>query len=90
MMSIPQDLRFSVGGFSAKRMAYILSGCSLSLVPAHSWLPCEGSEVLGGFAVVLALITALLCWLIPRDAPHRLAPRVLAVLAFLAHLASVH
>ena len=56
-MSIPQDLRFSVGGFSPKRMAYMLTACSLVLVPVHSWLPCEASEVLGGFALMVAVIT---------------------------------
>jgi hypothetical protein len=89
-MNIPQDLRFTIGGFSPKRMAYALSAFSLVLVPVHSRVPCEASEALGGVALMLAFITGVLCWLIPRDAPHRLLPRVFALVAFLAHLASIH
>ena len=89
-MRIPQDLRFSVGGFSPKRMAYMLSACSFVLLPMHRRLPGEASEALAGFALMVALITAVLCSRIPREAPHWLLPRVLALLAFLMHLALVH
>jgi hypothetical protein len=89
-MSIPQDLKFTIWGFSPERMAYVLSVLSIILVPIHSHLPCEASEALGGFALMLALITGILCWLIPREAPRRLVPNALALAAFLAHLASIH
>jgi hypothetical protein len=89
-MSIPQDLKFTIWGFSPKRMAYVLSVLSIVLVPVHSYLPCEASVGLGGFALMLALVTGILCWLIPREAPRRLVPYALALAAFLAHLASVH
>ena len=89
-MRIPQALRFNVGGFSPARMAYMLSACSFALLPLHGRFPCEASEALAGFAVMLALITAVLCYLIPRDTPHPLLPRAVALVAVLLHLASVH
>ena len=85
-MRIPEDFSFAIRGFSPKRMAYLLSAVSLVLVPLHAYVPWEASEVICGGGMMIGFGASLLCWLIPRDAPHRLVPAALALCAFLGHV----
>jgi hypothetical protein len=89
-MRVPEAFRFAIRGFSPKRMAYALSAMSLVLVPVHSYVACEVSGGIGGIGMMLAFGSGLLCWLIPKDAPHRLRPVAFALCVFLGHMVSIH
>ena len=90
VMNFPRALKFTVLGFSPRRMAYILCALLFALVPLHSHFPCEASEALGGFALMMILIIGGLCWLIPQTVKDWWVPRVLAFIGFVAHLTMIH
>jgi hypothetical protein len=89
-MIVPADLKFTTRGFSAERMAYALSALSVLLVPLHCYVPCEVSEEVGGFGILLAVSAGILPLFIPHGLPGRFRPVPPAVFALLAHLLSIH
>lgn len=78
------DLKFSVRGFSAKRLAYLLNGVQLWLFVAVNmeayYDECDGI-VVGSLILVLAnLILGFFC---PRNDKSRFLPFALALLVFI-------
>jgi hypothetical protein len=69
----------------ALRMARILVIASFLTLPAHFWVPCEASVLVGGFAVLLWITTATL-----RLIARRFHPFGWATAALLMHSASTH
>jgi|RhiMethySRZTD1v2_1073278.scaffolds.fasta_scaffold3777622_1 hypothetical protein len=89
-MSVSEHLRFSVRGFSAKRVGYVLDALSFSLVPIHFRVPCEISGLLSGFGIILFFSTAVLTILVPRGTPKKFRPLGVAFVALLFNLLSTH
>jgi membrane protein YdbS with pleckstrin-like domain len=87
-MSHLHDMKFSVRGFSVRRMAYLIVGIDFLLVPlhvAHSWAGFHIDELLLVVAVAAMLITLILGLFIPRKEKHRFLPFALGVVAYAAH-----
>ncbi len=89
-MTIPEHFRFTVRGFSAKRVGYVLAAMSFAFVPAHFYISCEMSGLIGGFSIVLFLSTAMLSFFVPRGTPHRFRPLAFAFIAVIAHMLCTH
>jgi hypothetical protein len=89
-MHISQDFRFSVRGFSAKRMAYLLDLVSLGFLYVHFTGSCEESEGISIFALAVVLAVFVLSRFTPRSDPHRLLPLGFGFTIFLAHMFLVH
>jgi len=89
-MSTPEPFKFSVGGFSVKRVGYALAVANFALVPAHFHVACDGSSEIAGIGIILSLITSLLSVFIPRGTPNRFRPLGLAIVAFVAHTICQH
>jgi hypothetical protein len=91
-VNIPPDFKFTIRGFSPKRMAYVLSLLSLALVPLHSHVSCEGSGVVGGMGAMLVFVAGILSYsqyLQPPEVPRSLGPFALAFVALVAHICSI-
>lgn len=89
-MGILEDFKFSVRGFSPKRMGYLLNLVSLGFVPVHAHVSCEQSGTIAGFALLLMLATLVLCLFTPRSDPHRYRRFSLGLFIFLLHSMSAH
>jgi hypothetical protein len=89
-MILPEPLKFTVGGFSPKRVGYALALVSFALVPAHSYVSCEASGAINCIGVILFLITSLLSLTVQRGTPHRFRPLAWAFIAVVAHTLCVH
>ena len=89
-MYISQDFKFSIKGFSAKRMAYLLDLVSLGFIYVHFSGSCEESEGISLFGLVDVLAVFVLCRFTPRSDPHRLLPLGFGLPIFLAHMLLVH
>lgn len=89
-MDIPNHLKFTIGGFSAHRVAYILSFLSFAFVPFHNRVSCETSGAIAGIGILLLIITAVLCFVTRRSTPHRFRPLAFALFAMLAHALCTH
>jgi hypothetical protein len=89
-MTIPEHLRFAVGGFSAQRVGYILAAVSFAFLSLHFYVSCEVSGLVAGFSIILFLTASLLALIIPRGTPHRFHPLAWALMAVLAHILCAH
>ncbi len=89
-MNIPTPFRFTIGGFSAKRVGYVAALISLAGVPVHFYVSCEMSGTIAEASIVLFLITGVLSLISPRGTPHRFYPLVLAFIAVIAHDVFTH
>lgn len=75
-MNLLHDMKFSVRGFSPKRMAYLLVGISAVLLPFHA----VSVALLILFPVlVLGLFT-------PRSDRHRFLPQLLGLALFVIYI----
>ena len=89
-MHIPEAFEFTLSGFSPKRVGYALSLLSSAFLPVHSYVSCEMSSLICGFAVILFLAVAALSFVSPRGTPYRFRPLGFAFLAFVANSCSAH
>ena len=89
-MHIPEPLKFTIGGFSAKRVGYVLAVASFALVPAHFYVSCEMSGLTFGSGLILFLASSVLSFVIPRGTPHRFHPMALGFIAVVAHMLCTH
>jgi hypothetical protein len=89
-MTLPEGSKFSVGGFSGRRVGYVLAFLCLALVPAHFYVPCEVSAAIASVDMLMFLLTAILCFSAPRSTPHRLRPLAFAFAAFVGHTLCSH
>ena len=89
-MHIPEPLKFTLGGFSAKRVGYILAITSFAFVPGHFFVSCEMSGLLAVFGIISFLATTVLSFISPRGTPHRFRPLAFAFIAFIAHSLCSH
>ena len=76
---------FTIRGFSARRLAYLLSFISTLLVPLHWRADWQGDGYLAGIALLFTLITLALCFLSPRTVECRFLPFALGVFVFAIH-----
>ena len=90
MMDIPESVRFTVGGFSGKRLGYVLAMGSFALVPAHSFASCEVSGLLCVFAVFLLMGTWIFSLMVPRGTEQRLRPVAWAFVALVVNSLCTH
>jgi hypothetical protein len=84
-MSFPTDLRFTVRGFSAKRMAYLLVGISALLIPLHWCANSQGDVYLGEVAFAAMAVTMVFGLYTPRSDAHRFLPFVLSFALLVVH-----
>jgi len=84
-MSITEHLKFSVRGFSPKRMAYLLDLMSVGFLPVHTFVSCEQSGGIAGFAFIDLLAVLVLCLFAPRSDSHRFSPFVLGFFILVFH-----
>jgi hypothetical protein len=89
-MTIPEDLKLKVGGFSGKRVVYVLAFASLALIPAHFYISCQASGAVAGIGVIVLLLTGVLSFIVPSSTPHRFRPLAFAVLASFGHMLFTH
>ena len=89
-MTIPPHFGPTFRVFSAKRVGYLLAAVSFAFVPAHFYISCRMSGLVGIFSLVLLIITAGLSFLTPRGAQHRLRPMALTFIAVIAHMLCTH
>ena len=89
-MRVSDELKFSVRGFSAKRVSYVLSLIGFVGVPIHAQVSCTASGAIAGTSTYLLVTVGLLTLSIPRNAPNRYRPLGLAFLAVIANLFSMH
>ena len=89
-MSLPEPLKFSISGFSARRVALMLGGISFGFVPVHYFVSCEGSAATGAAGFTLFAVSSLLCLATPCDTPRRFRPLGLAFVALVLHMLSAH
>jgi hypothetical protein len=89
-MAIPEYLKFKLTGFTGTHVGYVLSGCSLILVPTHYYVSCEESGDVAGINLLVLPITLGLSFITPRTTPHRFRPAGLALFALVLHMLSTH
>lgn len=89
-MNIPEPLKFTFGGFSAKRVGYILGVTSFAFVPAHFYVSCEMSSFINCSGIILFLATTVLSFFVPRGTSDRFRPSAFAFLAVVAHMLCTH
>jgi hypothetical protein len=84
-MSVPEHSRFTVRGFSAKRMAYTLVIVSVLLLPFHTWADYRGDEYLAAVAFAFAVIALILGFRIPRNDRRRFLAFAVGLIVFVFH-----
>ena len=89
-MHIPEYLKFSVRGFSPKRMGYLLDLVSLGFVPVHFMASCEQSGGIACFAFFNILAIFVLCLLTTRTDKQRFMPFVLGIFIIILHSLFAH
>ena len=89
-MHLVEHFKFSVRGFSSKRMGYLLDLVSLGFVPVHLNSSCEQSEGIAGFAFIDLLAVLVLCLFTPRSDKHRFLPLAIGLLVFMLHMLFTH
>ncbi len=73
-MKAPHALRFTLRGFSAKRMAWLLVLISGFLIPFHGRADYQGDAYLAGVALAAMLAALALGLCTPRSDRHRFRP----------------
>lgn len=89
-MKFSEHLKFSVLGFSPKRVAYsavVLGFLTIPLQFADDW---RISAAAFWFTASLILVSNLLCLMLPPSTPKRLYPVVWLVIALIAHMLLSH
>ena len=89
-MSILNELKFTLRGFSPRRVAYVLSVGGFGLAPLHTHVSCEMSGALCGMSMCVVAFATLLCFIAPRATANRFAPVAIALLAFFANTLFSH
>jgi hypothetical protein len=89
-MNFTDHLKFSVAGFSAHRVAYLLAILNFGFVPVHFYVSCETSSVTAGIGWLLLIGSLVLSFVTRRDIPHRFRPVVFALIAVIAHTLCTH
>ena len=89
-MHIPEPLKSTFGGFSAKRVGYALAITSFAIVPAHFYVACEVSGLVSCFGIILFLATTALSFMVPRGTPGRFRPLGFAFSAVVTHSLCTH
>lgn len=82
--------KFSVRGFSPKRMGYLLDVVSAGFIPVHMYVSCEQSSGILGFAFLEMLGVLILCLFTRRSEKDRFGPFVFGFILFLVHTFSAH
>ncbi len=82
--------KFLSFGVSAYTINFCLVAINLLLVVGHSNVPCQASSMilLSGFCLFIA--TLLLVNFVPKNAPHRIIPLALGMVAVFAHFVKAH
>jgi len=80
-----EHFRFAVRGFSAKRMAYLLTVISVILLPLHAVADYRGDEYLTLVALVFTTAALLLGYRVPKTDPRRFYPFTLGLIVCLIH-----
>ena len=89
-MNFTDHLKFSIGGFSAHRVAHVLAILSFGFVPVHFYVSCEASDATAGIGMILLIGSSVLSFLTPRGTPHRFRPIAFAFIAVIAHTLCTH
>jgi hypothetical protein len=76
---------FSVGGFSVRRIAYILMIFNVALTQIHWWTDWRGDGVIMDAVLFLSLTTLVLCFLTARKMRGRFLPFAYSVIIFINH-----
>ena len=76
---------FSVGGFSVRRIAYILMIFNVALTQIHWWTDWRGDGAIMSAALFLTLGTLILCFCVSRACRGRFLPFAFSVLFFINH-----
>jgi hypothetical protein len=84
-MKISAHLKFSFGGFSSKRMAWILVLLSACLFPFQSRIDFRWDEYVLDVAFTCALGALILGFFIPRNEKNRFRAAGLAFFLFIFH-----
>lgn len=84
-MKASENFKFTFHGFSAKRMAYLLTFVSTLLLPFHTQADGRGDEYLCEVALGFVLIALVLGFFVSRTDKTRFRPAVLGLLVFIAH-----
>lgn len=89
-MDIAEHTRFTLRGFSAKRVGYIAAVMGFAFVPAHLYVSCEVSEMFVMFSTMLFLLTTGLSLVVHRGTPNRFRPLTIALVATVANMLTAH
>jgi len=76
---------FSIGGFSARRIAYLFAVFNVVLTPLHWWTDWRGDGAIMSAALFLTLGTLILCFCVSRACRGRFLPFAFSVLFFINH-----
>ena len=89
-MTIPEHPKFSICGFSGKRVGYVLAFVSFALIPAHFYISCEASGAVAGIGMILFLTTGILSFIVPRGTPQRFRAVAFVFIALIGHMLCTH
>ena len=89
-MEIPESLKFTWGGFSGKRLGYVLATGSFAMVPAHSFVSCEVSGLICVSGVLLLGGAWVFSLMVPHGTEQRLRPVAYAFVALIVHSLFTH
>jgi hypothetical protein len=89
-MEINEHLKFSLRGFSPKRMGYLLDLVSMGFVPVHMHVSCEQSGGIAAFAFFDMLTVLAFCLFTPRSTPRRFGPFALGLAVLVLHNLFAH
>ena len=76
---------FSYRGFSVQRLAWCLTIVNGLLTPLHWWTDWRGDAAVGAAAMLLSLVTIVLCFFTSRGSHGRFMPIAFSVFFFINH-----
>jgi hypothetical protein len=85
-MNLLHDMRFSVRGFSAKRVAYLLASISAASLVLHFHCDHQTGSNLVAFALLTLLPLLILSLFTPRSDRRRFLPQLLGLVSFILHV----
>lgn len=89
-MGFLEHPKFSIGGFSGKRVGYPLAVVSLALIPAHFYISCEASSAVACMGLIVFGLTGVFSLAVPRGTPQRFRPLAFASVALVGHMLCTH
>ncbi len=89
-MTITEHLKFSIYGFSGKRVGLILAFASIALIPTHPFISCEASEMVAAIGFIILCLTAILAFIVPRGTPHKFRAVAFSLFGYLGHILCSH